>query len=361
MQKSRIKWLRDGDSNTRFFHRAVLAHQAKNLISYLRDEGGSRVDDVYQVKEMIVEYYSNLLGSESGCISPFSVERIQELHPFRCNSDMATQLSSIPTEEEIIRTVFSMPRNKAPGPDGFTAEFFWDSWPVVKDSVVAAVQEFFRTRHLLKRFNATAITLIPKVSGADQLSMFRPVSCCTTVYKLITRLISSRLKLFIPQAVQGNQVGFIKGHLLCENVLLASELVENFHVEGEVTRGCLQIDLTKAYDNVNWAFLLNILQALELPLVFINWIKVCISSPSYSVAFNGELIGYFQGKKGIRQGDPMSSHLFVLVMDILARSLDKGAAHGVFRPHPKCTAPLVTHLSFADDVLVFFDGSANSL
>lgn len=111
---------------------------------------------------------------------------------------------------------------------------------------------------------------------------------------------------------------------------------------------------------MNWEFLINILIALDLPQVLINWIRVCISSPSYSIAFNGELIGHFQGKKGIRQGDPMSSHLFVLVMDILARSLDKGAANNIFQPHPKCLAPLVTHLSFADDVLIFFDGSESS-
>jgi len=94
-----------------------------------------------------------------------------------------------------------------------------------------------------------------------------------------TRIISKRLKLFRTQAVQGNQVGFIKGRMLCENVLLASELVEGLHIEGEVTKGCLQIDLTKAYDNVSREFLINILVALDLPPIFINLIRVCISTP----------------------------------------------------------------------------------
>jgi len=94
-----------------------------------------------------------------------------------------------------------MPKNKAPGPDGFPAEFYWDSWSVVKESTVAAIREFFTTGHLLKKFNTTAITPIPKEIGADVLSKFRPVSCCKTIYKVITRLISKRLKLFISQAV----------------------------------------------------------------------------------------------------------------------------------------------------------------
>ncbi|CAL9238819.1 unnamed protein product, partial [Arabidopsis halleri] len=178
--------------------------------------------------------------------------------------------------------------------------------------------------------------------GADRLSQFRPVACCTTIYK-------------------GNQVGFIKGRLLCENVLLASKLAENFQADGETTRGCLQVDISKAYDNVNWKFLINILKSFDLPPIFINWIWICISTPSYSIAFNGELIVFFQGKKGIRQGDPMSSHHFFLVMDILAKLLDSGVVQGRFSLHLKCLVPMITHLSFADDVLIFCDGSVISI
>ncbi|KAG7578747.1 Endonuclease/exonuclease/phosphatase superfamily [Arabidopsis thaliana x Arabidopsis arenosa] len=365
-QKSRFRWLHEGDANTRFFHRAVIAHHANNLIKFLRGPDDVRVENVDQIKGMVVAYYTHLLGTPSDIMSPFSVDSIRGLHPFRCDSSLAIKLTAIPTEAEITQILFSMPRNKAPGPDGFPVEFFVEAWPVVKDCTVAAVREFFLTGHLLRRFNATAITLIPKVAGADQLTQFRPIACCTTIYKVITRLISKRLKLFIHQAVQNNQVGFIKGRLLCENVLLASELVDNFQAEGITSRGCLQVDLTKAYDNVNWDFLINdflinILKALDLPPMFINWIWMCISTPSYSIAFNGELIGFFEGKKGIRQGDPMSSHLFVLVMDILAKSLDRGAVNGLFSLHPKCLAPMITHLSFADDVLIFCDGAESSI
>jgi len=252
-----------------------------------------------QVKGMIVTYYSNLLGTESLSTCPYFVDTIRDIHPFRCDSSLAEKFIAIPSEEEIVQTLFSMPKNKAPGPDGFPAEFYRESLTVVKDSTVAAIVEFFTTGHLLKKFNTTAITLIPKEIGVDELSKFRPVSCCNTIYNVITRLISKRLKLFISQAVQGNQVGFIKGRLLFENVLLATELVENFQMEGDVTRGCLHIDLSKAYDNVNWEFLFNILSALNLSPAFIGWIKICVSTPSYSIFFNGELIGFFQGKKGI--------------------------------------------------------------
>ncbi|CAD5328526.1 unnamed protein product [Arabidopsis thaliana] len=161
--------------------------------------------------------------------------------------------------------------------------------------------------------------------------------------------------------VQGNQVGFVEGRLLCENVLLASELVTNFHSQGVTSRGCLQVDLAKAYDNLDWKFLLNVLQAINLPAVFIGWVKECFTTTSFSVAFNGELIGFFPGKKGLRQGDPISSLLFVLAMDVLSKKLDRGVMTNRFGLHPDYEVPLITHLSFADDVLIFFDGKMDSI
>ena len=214
---------------------------------------------------------------------------------------------------------------------------------------------------MLQKFNVTAIALIPKIVGADRVSLFRLISLCSTLYKVIARLLKRKIKLFIDEVVQRNQVGFLQGRLLCENVLLASELVTDFHVEGRVSRGCLKIDLAKAYDNLNWEFLLRLLNAIGLPEVLINWIRECVTTASFSIVINGELHGYFKGKKRLRQGDHISSLLFVLVMDVLSKMLDEGARNNRFRSHPSCEEPLITHLSFADDVLGFFDGTEESL
>lgn len=359
--KSRIRWLKEGDSNTRFFHRAVLNRQSWNAIRFLRNSAGIRIFNQDQIKGMTVAYFKNLLGSENRGIVPMHVDRIGSLHPFRCSESLASELTRIPSDEEIKTAFFKMPKCKAPGPDGFSAEFFLDAWEVVGSDSVQAVTEFFISGRMLRIFNATTIALLPKTTRADESSKFRLVSCCSTVYKVVARLLKKRLKLFVSQAVQLNQVGFIKGRLLCENVLLASELVSGFHKRGPTSRGCLQIDLVKAYDNLNWDFLFNILEALDLPEVFISWIRECVTTTSFSIAFNGELLDCFPGRKGLRQGDPISSLLFVLAMDILSKLLDKCAIDNIFGIHPQGDAPLITHISFADDVLLFFDGTDRSL
>lgn len=350
-----------GDLNTGVFHKAVRANLSKNVIHFLLDELHRRIYDSSALKSMVLDYYLSLLETANQDISPFTVEQIQDIHPFRCSSDLSAQLSAMPSDEEIRKTIFALPKSKAPGPDGFSVEFFLSSWDLVGADLINAVKDFFVNPILSRQVNSTVISLLHKVPGAAKLSEFRPISLCNIVYKIISKMIGSRLKLITPLAVQRNQVGFITGRLLCENVLLASELVADFNKPGEISRGCLQIDITKAYDNVDWKFVLNILEAFELPEVFITWIRSCVTSPHYSVALNGELVGFFPGEKGLRQGDPISSSLFVLAMDILSKSLDRAARNAVFGIHPCCSYPLITHLCFADDMLIFFDGSSDSL
>ncbi|WZZ09772.1 hypothetical protein YC2023_095693 [Brassica napus] len=310
---------------------------------------------------MVIRFYTYLQGRSNVAVIPYTIDYLRAIHPYRHDSSRTDILVAIPSAEEIRDIVLSLPKCKAPGPDGFSSEFFISSWDLVGTDLTAAVRSFFLTSSMPRQTNATVISLIPKTTGASSLSDFRPVSLCNTVYKIISKILSARLKTIIQDTVQRNQVGFVKGRVLGDNVLLASELVADFHKRGRITKGCLQVDISKAFDSIEWQFILNILVAFNLPPDLINWIKTCITTPYYSVALNGELSGFFPGKKGLRQGDPISSSLFVMAMDILAKELDIAVREGKFGAHPNCLDPLVTHLSFADDLLIFFDGTSTSL
>ena len=158
-----------------------------------------------------------------------------------------------------------------------------------------------------------------------------------------------------------NQAAFLKGRSLGENVLLASELIRTYK-SPRCQRSCmLKVDIRKAFDTVSWDFILKLLAAQDFPLLFVTWIKECITSPRFSVAINGELAGFFPGKKGLRQGDSISPYLFILIMEVLSKLLEKAVDDGDIRLHPNCHEPRITHLLFADDLLVFSDGSRHSI
>ena len=134
-------------------------------------------------------------------------------------------MDSIPTRDEIKHTLFSIHSNKAPGPDGFNAFFFKDTWIHTGNLVCNAIQEFFLIGELLKDFNTTIITLIPKVPNPSSMGDFRPISCCNTVYKCISKIIAKRIQMILPSIVDNAQSAFIKGRKISDNVLLAQDLM----------------------------------------------------------------------------------------------------------------------------------------
>lgn len=227
--------------------------------------------------------------------------------------------------------------------------------------VISAVKEFFTSGKLLKQWNATTLVLIPKISNASKPSDFRPIACLNTLYKVISKLLANRLKTLLPAIISPSQSAFIKGRQMSENVLLATEIVHGYNRKGIDPRGMLKVDLRKGFDTVRWDFIISTLKGINLPDVFINWIVECITSPSFSISINGVTGGFFKSKRGLRQGDPLSPYLFVLAMEVFSKLLLSRYSSGTIFYHPKTADLNISHLMFADDVMIFFDGGSSSL
>jgi len=123
----------------------------------------------------------------------------------------------------------------------------------------------------------------------------------------------------------------------------------------------MKIDISKAFDSLQWSFLINALSAMNFPGEFIHWISRCITTTSFSVQVNGELAGYFRSARGIRQGCALSPYLFVISMEVLSKMLDQAAGGKRFGFHPKCKNLGLTHLCFADDLMILTDGKVRSV
>ncbi|KAL0444866.1 UNVERIFIED_CONTAM: LINE-1 reverse transcriptase [Sesamum latifolium] len=225
--------------------------------------------------------------------------------------------------------------DKAPGPDGYSSGFYKAAWPVIGEEIMVAVEEFFLHGRLLKQVNATLLALIPKVQNPVTVADFRPSPAVMSSTRPLLRYWCNEFDPF---------------------------LADSYNQQRTPPRCAMKVDLRKAYDTVEWDFLLATLQLFGFPPTFIKWIEECVTTCSFSVCLNGTIHGFFGGARGLRQGDPMSPYLFVLVMEVLRMILQQLIEQDEeFTFHWKCRDIGLFQLSFADDLLLFSSADESSV
>ncbi|KAL0292059.1 UNVERIFIED_CONTAM: Transposon TX1 uncharacterized protein [Sesamum radiatum] len=360
-QRAKLQWLKGGDQCSRIFFRRVATRRANKRVFQISDDDGNEQTESNVINSIFVEFFQGLLGGDR-------TDRAIDLRYLRpwarhiLTEDEARAIIRPVTTEEVKIAFFDIEEDKAPGPDGFSSGFFKAAWPVVGEEVSSAIIDFFKKGRLLKQLNATLLTLIPKVRTPHSVAEFRPISCCNVIYKVITKILVSRIRESLDLLISPSQNAFVPGRLISDNVLLAQELFSGYNQCRLPPRCALKVDLRKAYDTVEWDFLIATLQLFGFPATFIRWIEECVTSAHYSVVVNGGVHGFFAGARGLRQGDPMSPYLFVLVMEVLHMILQQLIEQdGEFRYHWRCQDLKLFQLSFADDLILLCKADVRSV
>jgi len=308
------------------------------------------------IKQNITTYYKNLYQF----VGHQHYQPVLEQCPSTVTEEMNEALIRQVTKEEVQQAVFQMGATKAPGPDGLSGLFYQSQWHIIHEDIFQLVNSFFREGTFDPELNLTHITLIPKVANPESISEFRPISLCNFSYKIITKVMANRLKPWLHLIISPEQSAFVSNRQIQDNIFIVQEVIHQLRVRKRRRKfqAVLKLDMQKAYDRVEWDFLCDCMKKMGFGDRWVQLIRFCISSAQFRILSNGEAGETFSPSRGIRQGDPLSPYLFILLANVLSHMVKNAVSDGSLKGiklNPHC--PTLSHLFFADDAIFFMDGT----
>lgn len=296
-QKSINLWLQAGDKNTSFFHKHVEPRKQFKNVSEIRSQDAV-VKDFEGIKRAAFSFFKDLYSApDDQPIDPQAY--LYNLIPFCVQDPVNNMLTAPISMDELKKALDCMEPDKAPGPDGFTARFLQSCWSTINKDLLRMVRKSQYFAKIGGSTNSTFLSLLPKEKGASDFSRFRPISMCNTSFKLITKIISIRLKNILPDIISENQGGFIKGRKILDNIVLVQEAVHSSGQRKE--KGMvIKLDLANTFDMVRHDFLFAVMTKMGFSINFINWVKACIASPWIALLVNGRSTEFFYSFQGIK-------------------------------------------------------------
>jgi hypothetical protein len=214
------------------------------------------------------------------------------------------------TEEEVRATIASLPSDKAPGPDGYTGRFYKTCWHIIKADLMAAVITLHQgnTRKLWM-MNSAYLTLIPKKVDAKTAGDYRPISLIHSFAKLISKVLANRLAPHLQNLVATNQSAFVKGRSIHDNYMLVQHSIKAFHRK-KIAGLFLKLDITKAFDSVSWAFLLEVLSHLGFGPRWCGLVFNLLIHCFHTSAIERSSGGLYSSSEGAAPRRPLISYAF---------------------------------------------------
>ncbi|KAK3183013.1 hypothetical protein Dsin_030299 [Dipteronia sinensis] len=276
-------------------------------------------------------------------------------------NDLGSVLKKVWNESDEVRSsVFDLSLTKAPGPDGFQAIFFQKLWSVIGKDFSDVCLFILNDAAPIREFNFINVILIPKVHNPTSLNEFRPIALCNVVYKTVAKMLASRLKNLLQDLISPHQSAFIPGGQILDNVMVVFESLHSISQKKSGRKGlmALKLDMSKAYDRVEWSFLRAVLTKMNFPSDWIGVVMDCVSSSNLSFVLNGRNVGSVTLSRGLRQGCPLSPYLFLFCVEafsgLISDSEKNGRGLGL-----KCChgAPTISHLFFVNDSIMICKAS----
>lgn len=304
--------------------------QKENIEGFCNDEG-----EWITERTLIHSAFLSNLQSVCGQEEVYSLEKTRargELLSFvskfvsredarRCDLDFS--------DEELFSALQALPNGKAPGADGIPREFYAKYWEALKGDVSRMVNHAWKNGSLSPLVNEGLITLIPKNVAREKPQDWRPITLLNTSYKILAKALALRIKYILPRLVGGEQFGFVHGRSIFENILNVAGAID-YVCDTGLSAVMLNVDMDKAYDRVEWSYVVAGLEKMGFGSNFRRMISTIFSNASVKVLVNGEVVGSFVVKQSIRQGCPIAPLLYAIITEPFIACMAKGALVGQF-------------------------------
>ncbi|KAA3474875.1 reverse transcriptase [Gossypium australe] len=333
-QRARVNWLKNGDRNTSYFHKVANNRQFRGRILAMEDENGRQLSSTEDILRIASDYFGNLFTASDMGLDDHLFGPVEE----KVNESMNDKLIKQFTADEITNAVKMMSPLHAPGVDGFPAIFFQRYWHIIGPEISSYCLSILNGDSEIGGINKTRIVLIPKVERPKNMSQFRHISLCNVIYKIIAKVLVFRMSEVLGYCINEAQGAFVPG--------------------GHKGNFALKLDMSKAYDRVEWDLLAGMMKHLGFHEKWIILIMRCVCSVSYSVSINGCNSEWFSPSRGLRQGDPLSPFLFLLCAEGFSILIEEAKQKGLMKGAPIGRARFsINHLFFTDDSILFGDAS----
>ena len=248
---------------------------------------------------------------------------------------------------------YCMNSDKTPGTDGLPCEFYKIFWNDVSDILISSFNYSYETGTLSVSQGRGIVNLIPKKDAdLSLIKNWRPLTLLNCDYKIATKAIASRKKIFLPKPISDDQTGFIKNRFIGENILLIDSVIR-YTAARNISGLLLFLDFEKAFYTLEWTFIQKTLNYFGYGPQLLKWINIFYCNTESCILNNGWASNFFKPTRGIRQGCPLLPYLFVLSVEVMAEAFRKNEKiRGI-----TVKAKNIKLSQYADDTTLILDGS----
>lgn len=318
MLRLKANFYESGEKAGKLLARQLKKQETAGAISGIRGNNGKIVTSAKEINQVLMDFYKTLYTSDT-VFSPDKLKTwISKIQFPSLSPEEVQSLEASIREEEVRKAIQSIQSGKAPGLDGFPVEYYMVYIDNLAPVLTEVYSESLAAGQLPNTFNESVISVILK-KGKDSLdpSSYLPISLANVDYKILTKVLAIHLEKIIPYIIDTDQVGFVKGRSSSDNMRRLLHLMWQ-NRECNVPVASFSLDAEKAFDRVEWRFLIQVLESFGFGQGFIQWIQLIYTEPKASVLTNGVVSSFFSISRGAKQGDPLSPLLFILFLEPLA-------------------------------------------